>query len=137
MAITLKQKEKFIDLRSDGLSYESTAKKIGISKSSCLSLGTELEREVNNAVYLKLQSIVEKHKLNKIQKVESHLALLQKTIAEITERDLSKLSIKELLALKESLENSSNKELEIKYITDETVLDELNFFNKIPKTLEL
>ncbi len=117
--ITLEQKEKFIDLRSDGNSYDLIAKKMKIGKSTCLKLGTELKKKINNATYFKIQTILEKYKLNQLSKIESHVKLLRKTIDEIDKRNLSELGIKDLLALKENLESSLKKELKIKYVTYE------------------
>jgi len=118
MALSLKQKERFIDLRSDGLSFNSIADKMHVSKKTLIDLQLELETEIRNATYFKYQAIIEKYKLNSKNKLESHSKLLAKVIEEIEKRDVSKLNLKELLALKESLENSLQKELKISYLTD-------------------
>ena len=121
MALTIKQKEKFIDLRSDGLSFDSIAKKMGVAKNTLINLQVELEKETNNAVFLKLQMIVEKFQQTRIHKIEAHSKLLAKTMKEIEARDLSTLNFRELLALKESLEKNLKDELTISFITDEQV----------------
>ncbi|MHA2123126.1 MAG: hypothetical protein ACW990_18155 [Promethearchaeota archaeon] len=118
MALTLKQKEKYVDLRSDGLSFNTIAVKMHVSKNTLISLQLELETEVRNATYLKYQAIIEKYKLNSKNKIESHSKQLAKVIDEIDKRDMSELTLKELLALKESLENGLQKELSVSYITD-------------------
>ena len=138
MAITLKQKEKFIDLRSDGISFNSISEKMKISKNTLIKLQLELEDEIKNATYLKYQSIIEKYKLNKINKIESHSKLLEKIILEVEKRNLSELTIKELILLKTKVENDLSNDSAISYITDETIPDKFNeLFTVAKKTLPL
>lgn len=138
MAITLKQKEKFIDLRSDGISFNSISEKMKISKNTLIKLQLELEDEIKNATYLKYQSIIEKYKLNKINKIESHSKLLEKIILEVEKRNLSELTIKELILLKTKVENDLSNDSAISYITDETIPDRFNeLFTVAKKTLPL
>ena len=138
MAITLKQKEKFIDLRSDGISFNSISEKMKISKNTLIKLQLELEDEIKNATYLKYQSIIEKYKLNKINKIESHSKLLEKIIIEVEKRNLSELTIKELILLKTKVENDLSSETTVSYITDEAVPDSFNeLFTVAKKTLPL
>jgi len=138
MAITLKQKEKFIDLRSDGISFNSISEKMKISKNTLIKLQLELEDEIKNATYLKYQSIIEKYKLNKINKIESHSKLLEKIILEVEKRNLSELTIKELILLKTKVENDLSSETTVSYITDEAVPDSFNeLFTVAKKTLPL
>lgn len=108
MAITLKQKENFIDLRSDGLSFDTIAKKLNISKNTLINLQIELEEEISNATFFKYQTILEKYKLTKINRVESHSKLFEKVMKEIESRDLTKLSFKDLLSFKEDIKNNLN-----------------------------
>jgi len=117
MAITLKQKENFIDLRSDGLSFDTIAKKLNISKNTLINLQLELEDKIRNALFFKYQTILEKYKLNHKNKIEYHSKLLEKVMKELKHRDLTKLNFKELLLLKENLQN--NLTINSTYKTDE------------------
>jgi len=131
--ITLKQKEKFIDLRSDGLSFDTIAKKINISKNTLINLHLELEDEIGNATFLKYQTILEKYKLTKKNKVEYHSNLLAKVLNELENRDLTKLNFKELLLLKENLQN--NLTINSTYKTDE--IEKNDFGISTNKTISL
>lgn len=129
MSITLKQKEEFIDLRSEGLSFDTISKTLNIAKNTLIKLEIELENEISNTTYLKIQALIEKYELNKNIKVEKHLMMLSKVMSEIEKRDLSQLNIKELLSLKASLEEDLKKTLKIKYSTD--VKESIYSFNEL------
>ena len=131
--ITLKQKEKFIDLRSDGLSFNTIAKKLNISKNTLISLQLELKDEIRNVLFFKYQTILEKYKLTHKNKIEYHSKLLAKVLKELEYRDLTKLSFKELLLLKENLQN--NLTIHLTYKTDE--LEGNEFGIKYNRTISL
>ncbi|MCH8941603.1 MAG: hypothetical protein IIA48_04075 [Bacteroidetes bacterium] len=133
MAITLKQKEKFIDLRSDGLSFNTIAKKLSISKSTLINLQLELEDKIRNAAYFKYQTILEKYKLKQQNNIEYHSKLLEKVKKELEDRDLTILSFKELIQLKEHL--NDNLKIFITYKTDE--FEENEFGIKYNRTISL
>jgi orotate phosphoribosyltransferase-like protein len=120
MAITNKQKEQFVELRADGMSFDSISKQLSISKPTLIKLNSELDKEISNAEYLKIEALVEMHKLSKNAKIVSFLKQLEKINAEIEKRDLSKVSFKDLLIAKKSLEINLKVEFEnISYATGE------------------
>ena len=118
MAITLKQKEQFIEARSDGKSFDTISKELKISKPTLIGLEDELNKDINNAKFLKIETIREKYKHTKKAKIESHLKQLEKINKEIESRDLTKINFKELLSFKESLELSLKNEFDkIQFLT--------------------
>ena len=118
MAITLKQKEQFIELRSEGKSFDTISKELKISKPTLINLQDELDKEISNAKFLKIEAIIEKYKYGKKAKIESYLKQLEKINKEIENRDLSEINFKDLLSFKESIENNLKSELDrIRFLT--------------------
>lgn len=122
MAITLKQKEAFIDLRAEGHSFDTISKKLKISKPTLIDLQREVSKDINNLLFFKLEAIKEKHRNNFKAKLEGYLRQLEKINNEIEDRDLSEVSFKDLFLAKETLEKNIKSELDkINYSTGEIV----------------
>lgn len=81
--------EKMIELRAKGKSIRSIADELKLSKTTiCQNLRT-LSEEVENAVALAKDSLLEKLKLDQVAVYEAKLQLFQKLQEQIEQRDFS------------------------------------------------
>jgi hypothetical protein len=131
-------KQKFINLRAKGLSFDKISREIKISKPTLLKWNEEFSKEINNATYLEMESFIVQHGLAKKARIESMAVLLEKAIEEFKARSFEDLSAKELLAVVAQMDTRISKEFsDIRYVTEETITLDEDLFKEIsrPKTL--
>ncbi|MBA4312676.1 MAG: hypothetical protein C0417_08600 [Chlorobiaceae bacterium] len=92
-------KNRFIELRSQGISYEKIATELKVSKQTLINWSKELQLEILNLRAIQLEALQEKYFLTKEKKVEFIGNILNSLKAEADKRDLSKLSDRELFEL--------------------------------------
>lgn len=108
---TLKVKEKFIELRAKGWSFDKIAKELGKAKQTLIDWSKELEDEIANLKALELEALYEKHYLLKESRIETFGVLLRKLKDEVMSRDLSDVSTDKLLDLLLKYENQLKDEV--------------------------
>lgn len=108
---TVKVKQRFIELRAKGYSYEKIAKEMGKAKQTLIDWGTELQEEIANLKAMELEELYTKYFLLKEQRLETFGELLNKMKKEATARDLSDLPTEKLLELLLKYENRINLEV--------------------------
>lgn len=132
---TVEQKEKFIELRAKGYSFDKIAKELGRAKQTLIDWSKELEEEIANHKALELEALYEKYYLHKETRLQTFGELLGKIKKEIEKRNLSDVSTEKLLELylkyqaqaKEEVTDpvfKSSKEVEDER-ADKELLDEL------------
>ena len=95
----LETKEKFIELRAKGWSFEKIAKQLGKAKQTLIDWSKELDDEIANLKALELEALYEKHYLLKENRIETFGELLRKLKDEVMSRDLSDVPTDKLLDL--------------------------------------
>ena len=108
---TVKVKQRFIELRAKGYSYEKIAKEMGKAKQTLIDWGTELQEEIANLKAMELEELYTKYFLLKEQRLETFGELLEKIKKEALSRELSSLPTDKLLELLLKYENHINTEL--------------------------
>lgn len=112
------KKEKFIELRSKGLSYSTIAQELNISKPTLIKWNQEFSKEVSNLLYLHVEGLLEKYKLCKIHRIEILAKSLTDAFDELAKRNFTEMSTKDLINLTLTLERSLKKEMKsIQYHT--------------------
>jgi len=106
----LETRERFVELRAQGRSFESIAEELNVSKTTLITWSQKLDREIQNARYLAYQKLIEQYKMTKIERINSLMQQLQKINNAIDEIDIKELSYKDLIILKEKLINQLNGE---------------------------
>ena len=96
---TVEQKEKFIELRAKGYSFDKIAKELGRAKQTLIDWSKELEEEIANHKALELEALYEKYYLHKETRLQTFGELLGKIKKEIEKRNLSDVSTEKLLEL--------------------------------------
>lgn len=138
----LKVKERFIELRAKGWSYDKIAKELGKAKQTLIDWGKELEDEIANLKALELEALYEKYYLLKESRIETFGGLVKKLKDEVMSRDLSEVPTDKLLELLLKYENQLKDEvIEPRFKTsteikedrlDRDLLEELTTFKDEP-----
>lgn len=138
----LQTKERFIELRAKGWSYDKIAIELGKAKQTLIDWGKELEDEIANLKALELEALYEKYYLLKESRIETFGELVKKLKDEVMSRDLSEVPTGKLLELLLKYENQLKDEvIEPRFKTsteikedklDRELLDELTTLQNEP-----
>ena len=122
---TLETKERFIELRAKGYSFDKIAQELGKAKQTLIDWSKELEEEIANLKALELEALYEKHYLLKENRLQVFGELLSKIKEEALSRDLSDVPTDKLLELLLKYSNQVNEEIvEPKFKTSGDIREE-------------
>ena len=93
------QKERFIELRAQGWSFDKIAKELGKAKQTLIDWSRELQDEIANRKALELDTLYEKYYLSKENRLQTFGELLQRIKKEIAGRTLTDVPTEKLLEL--------------------------------------
>jgi len=96
---TIELKERFIELRAKGWSFDKIAKELGKAKQTLIDWSKELKNEIANLKAIELEALYEKYYLHKETRLQTFGEMLTKIKNEIEERDLSDVPTDKLLEL--------------------------------------
>jgi len=96
---TLETKQRFIELRAKGWSFDKIAKELGKAKQTLIDWSKELEEEIANCKALELEALYEKYYLLKEAKIKKYGAILSKITNELENRDFNNVPTGRLLEL--------------------------------------
>ncbi len=117
---TATEKQKFIELRAKGLSFDKIAKELDICKPTLLKWSQDYKKEIANLFYFQFEAMISQFRLERTSRVESMAVILSKAIEELKSRSFDDLSAKELLSIIAQTGENLNAELSrVQYITDE------------------
>ena len=92
-------KERFIDLRAKGYSFDKIAKELGKAKQTLIDWSKELQEEIANRKALELEALYENYYLLKENRIQTFGAMITKIKEEVERRDLSDVPTDKLLEL--------------------------------------
>jgi len=94
-------KDKFIELRIKGETFESIAKKLNVSKQTVINWSKEknIQEAIETAELMKIQSILKTYQLNREAKIKYYCELNDKIKNELSKRDFSKLAVDKLFKI--------------------------------------
>ena len=95
----LEIKERFIELRAQGWSFDKIAKELGKAKQTLIDWSKELQDEIANRKALELEVLYEKYYLLKESRLQTFGELLTKLREEVLKRPLTDVSTEKLLEL--------------------------------------
>lgn len=107
----LKTKEKFIELRAKGYSFDKIAKETGKAKQTLVDWSRELQEEIANRKALELEALYEAYSLLVEHRIKSFGSLLSRIREEIERRDFSEIATEKLLELLLKYHNQLREEL--------------------------
>lgn len=138
---TKSEKEKFIQLRAEGNSFDKISGILNISKPTLINWNIELKKEIDNLEYLKYQSILEQHKLIKQKRIEFLSEHLYKINEAINNKSYEDLPIRDLILIRKEFnlelmkETNENQYYSGIYETESSF--DLELEKEIEKTLKL
>ena len=136
----LATKEKFIELRAKGWSFDKIAAEINFSKPTLIKWSGQLREELNNMKYLNYQSLLEKNAVSNQKRVEFLINELKRVNEAIKKKDYESLSLKDLHALRARLTGDINESItDLKFYTGESIslLDNIGDLGQQPETVPL
>jgi transcriptional regulator len=92
-------KQRFIELRAKGWSFDKIAKELGKAKQTLIDWSKELQDEIANCKALELEALYESYYLLKEAKIKKYGAILSKITNELESRDFNKVPTGRLLEL--------------------------------------
>lgn len=92
-------KEKFVELRATGMSYEAIAAQVGVTRQTLQTWVKELRPQIENHKALRLDSLRAQYSLLQQHQVEVFGQVLGRMRDELAKRDLSDISTHRLLDL--------------------------------------
>ncbi len=105
---SVEEKQKFVELRAKGLSFERIAQELSVSKPTLIKWNAELYHEVQEAQFYEQESLLENYKLMRKQRFELYCKLLSAALAELESRaaagKLQEVPTEKLLSMAEQLE---------------------------------
>jgi restriction endonuclease Mrr len=96
---TTDQKERFMELRAKGWSFDKIAKETGKAKQTLIDWSKELQDEIANRKALELEALYESYYLLKENRLQTFGTMLTKIKKEVESRDLSDVPTDKLLEL--------------------------------------
>lgn len=107
----METKERFIELRAKGWSFDKIAKELGKAKQTLINWSKELQDEIANLKAMELEALYEKHYLLKEHRLRTFGDMLMRIKEEIDQRDLSDVPTDKLLDLLLKYENQVRDEI--------------------------
>jgi transcriptional regulator with XRE-family HTH domain len=95
----LETKERFIELRAKGWSFDKIAKELGKAKQTLIDWSKDLQDEIANRKALELEALYENYYLLKEAKIKKYGAILSKITDELESRDFNNVPTGRLLEL--------------------------------------
>jgi len=134
MAKDNQTKNRFIELRGQGLSFDRIVEEIGVSKGTLLKWEKELKQEISEVRFIELESMIQKYGVLRSERVKSYGEMLEKYRKELSIRDLSDVTTNKLLDMALIVEDRLREEMkDIRHYSKETDIEGFDFNAKVPK----
>ena len=134
---TKDEKEKFIELRASGLSFDKIASMLNISKPVLISWSVEFQKEIKNLEYFRYQAILEQYKLIQEKRIEFLSIQLNKVNDAISKKNFEDASLKELISIRKDLNIELLFETKDKNYLTGVMESTFDFSNEVEKTIKL
>ena len=130
----LETKNRFIDLRAKGKSYQKISEEIGVSKRTLINWGKELSLEVANAHALELEALQDEFYMLKERRIRLFGEKLKAISEEIENRDLSDIQTEKLFDLFFKMYRLLEREaVEVQYFSDDEINERENMDENMDK----
>lgn len=95
------KKDRFLEMRLLGKTYESIAQELGVSKQTLITWAKEsaFQEALSIGTQMRIEAILKKYQIDRMNKIESFATLAQRLQAELSSRDLSNLSPEKILRM--------------------------------------
>lgn len=134
---TKDEKEKFIELRASGLSFDKISEMLKISKPVLISWSVEFQKEIKNLEYFRYQAILEQYKLIQEKRIEFLSIQLNKVNDAISKKNFEDASLKELISIRKDLNIELLFETKDKNYLTGVMESSFDWNNEVEKTIKL
>jgi len=118
-------KQRFIELRAQGMSFEKIAKELGKAKQTLIDWSKELQEEISNHKAMELEALYETYYLFKEARLKQFGEIVARLSEELQERNLSDVPTDKLLDLYLKYSDKVKEEVvEPRFKTSEEILEE-------------
>jgi len=117
--VSQEQREQFIELRAEGLSFDAIAAKLNVSKSTLIKMSRELAGDIERLKFINLEALAERYKILKAERLEGIGKILGKVDTALENVDLSKVSAEKLIELKLKLTDKMLSEISQPYTIEQ------------------
>jgi restriction endonuclease Mrr len=119
-------RQRFIELRAKGISFDKIAKELKIAKSTLIEWSKIYLREIENLKAIELEALQEQFFLNKTARIEMLGQQVDRMKKEIQKRDFSDVPTDKLIDVyNKTLNQLKQEEIEITFKGDGDSLEEL------------
>lgn len=98
--VKAEDRDKFIELRAAGLSFDSIAQQLNISKPTLLKMAREFQGDIERLKFIKLEALAERCKVLRSERLKALGGLLERVNTAIEAADFDRLSPEKLVDLK-------------------------------------
>lgn len=120
-------KEKFIELRALGLSFDRIAKELKVSKQTLISWSRELTLEIRNRRAIEYEALLEQHAMTREKKIEALGLILKRMREELETRSFTTIPTQKLLdCILKLIGEVKDLEGELTFGTQENLMECLN-----------
>lgn len=92
-------KQQFIEMRAKGLSFNTIAKELGVSKNTLIEWSREYENDINNLKTIELEALQEHYLISKKKRIELFGEQAKAIIAELDSRGLKDVPTEKLYGI--------------------------------------
>jgi len=110
--MTADQKDRFIELRAQGLSFDKIAEQTGISKPTLIKMNRELKVEVNRLKLINLESLADSYGMLRASRIQHIGNLLNRVDTALEQADLNRLPPDRLFELRFKLSDRLQREFD-------------------------
>lgn len=123
--VDTEKKERFIELRAEGFSFDTISQQLDISKATLIKLSRELAGDIERLKYINIEALAERHKVLKANRLEGLGRLLDKIDSALDSADFSKVPTERLIELKLRLTEKMQAEIASPYTLERGALTEM------------
>jgi len=129
-----KIKEKFIELRAEGLSFDRIAQELDVSKPTLMKWAKEFENEISELMFIEFESLFERYKMLRVERVRRYGEQLELIREALKEKDLKDVPATKLLDMALVLEDRIKGEMrDVSYASVETKASFEELIAELPK----
>jgi hypothetical protein len=123
--VKTEEKDKFIELRAAGLSFDSIAKQLNISKPTLLKMAKDFQADIERLKFINLESLAERYKVLRAERLAGLGRLLGQVDTALEAADFDRLSPEKLIDLKMKLTDKMHSLITEPFSIEKNCLSEL------------
>jgi len=130
----IKVKERFIELRAGGQSFDKIAQELKTSKPTLMKWAKEFENEISELMFIEFESLFERFKMLRIERVRCYGEQLELIREALKEKDLKDVPVSKLLDMALVLEDRIQGEMrDVSHASVETKASFDGLITELPK----